>query len=219
MIFPDDLIPGDPSDAIQFLLATGVALAAAAPIGPISMLTIQRAMALGFRKALFPALGAVIADGLFGFIAALGSGYLTTAIMGSKLWLRLMGSFILAAMGVRLFTRQGMGSQARKAVFGQLQLGLLNLTLVLSNPLTLGFYLAAFAVLGLESDHLFARQSFVLTGGILFGSLAWFTLLCASASRLQLKIGDAMLDRIRRGVGVLFLLLGLVSAVRVLTGK
>jgi threonine/homoserine/homoserine lactone efflux protein len=219
MIFPKNLILGDPSDTLQFLLAAGVALAAAAPIGPISILTLQRAMALGFWRSFGPALGAVIADGLFGFIAALGSGYLTTSIMGSKFWLRLLGSVILAAMGVRLFTRQGMGGPLQKEVFGQLQLGLLNLTLVLSNPLTLGFYLAAFAVLGLESEHLFAWQSFILTGGILFGSLTWFTLICAAASRFHLKVGDVMLDRIRRGVGVLFLLLGLVSAVRVFTGN
>lgn len=215
---PETLFSGVSSGPLQFLLSAAVALAAAAPIGPISILTIQRALSLGFWRAFWPTLGAVAANGIFGVIAALGTGYLTSTIMGGKFWLRLIGSIILIAMGLRLSSRHHIDRTAPQESFGPFHLTLLNFTLVLSNPLTLAFYLAAFTLLGLRSARLFALQSFTLGGGIVFGAMAWFTLICIMAGKFHLKIGDVLLNRIRTGVGVLFVILGLVSAVSVLVG-
>ena len=53
-MFPETLIPGNLSIALQFFLAVGVALAAKLPLGAISILTIQRAMSLGFWRAFRP---------------------------------------------------------------------------------------------------------------------------------------------------------------------
>jgi len=218
-MFPETLIPGNPSVVLQFFLAVGVALAAKLPLGAISILTIQRAMSLGFRRAYLPTLGAMIGNGIFGVIAALGSGYLSTSIIGSKLWLRLIGSIILVVIGTRLLTDRREDRPDIKESFGLLQLGLLKFTLVLSNPLTLGFYIAAFAVLGLESPGIFTGQSLVLGGGIIFGTIAWFLFICAAASRFHLKVSNTLLHRIRTGVGVLFLFLAIVSAASVLPWK
>ncbi len=215
-MFPETLIPSDPSGPLQFFLAAGVALAAAAPIGAISILTIQRAMSIGFWRAFWPTLGAVTANGIFGVMAALGSGYLTSTIMGSTFWLRLIGSVILVVMGLRLYTHHRTSVQDSREDFGPLQLGLINFTLVLSNPLTLGFYLTAFALLGLRSAHLFTSQSFTMGGGIVFGALVWFTFICIAAGRFHQKVSDVLLGRIRVGVGILFIILGLVSAVSIL---
>jgi threonine/homoserine/homoserine lactone efflux protein len=218
-MFPETLIPVDPSIPLQFFLAAGVALAAAAPIGAISILTIHRAMSIGFWRAFWPTLGAVTANGTFGVIAALGSEYLTSTIMVSKFWFKLIGSIILVAMGWRLYTRHRTDMQDSKQDFGPLQLGLLNFTLVLSNPLTLGFYLAAFALLGLRSEHLFASQSFTTGGGIVFGALVWFTFICLAAGRFHQKVSDVLLGRIRVGVGILFIIMGLVSAASILMAE
>lgn len=211
-MFPDTLLSGDQSIPLQFFLSAGVALAAAAPIGPISILTIQRAMSLGFWRAFWPTLGAMTANGIFGVIAALGSGYLTSAIMGGEFWLRLLGSIILIVMGLRLLTHHRTDGKKPKEGFGNFQLAFLNFTLVLSNPLTLGFYLAAFTMLGLKSPHIFAGQSFAMSSGIVFGALVWFSFICIAAGKFHLKLGDVFLHRIHRGVGILFVLLGLVSA-------
>jgi len=215
-MFPETLLSGVHSGPFQFFLAAAVALAAAAPIGPISILTIQRALSLGFWRAFLPTLGAVTANGIFGVIAALGTGYLTSTIMGGKFWLRLIGSIILIIMGLRLFMHHRIDRENPKESFGPLQLALLNFTLVLSNPLTLGFYLAAFALFGLKSGHLFAPQSFTMGGGIIFGALVWFSFICIMAGRFHLKVGDMLLHRVRTGVGALFILLGLVSAASIL---
>ncbi len=218
-MFPEDLPFTAQPGSLQFLLAAGVALAAASALGPISILTIQRAMFLGSRRAFWPTLGAVTADGIFGVVAALGSGYLTSAIMGNRVWLRLIGTIILVAMGLKLYSHHRMDRDVSRESFGSLQLGLLNFTLVLSNPLTLAFYLAAFAVLGLRSEHLFAGQSLTLGAGVVSGSLAWFSFVCIAAGRFRLRVGGSLLRRFRMAVGVLFVLLGLAMALITILGR
>ncbi len=212
-MFHGTRVPSDLPLYLQFFLASGVALAAAAPIGAISILTIQRALSLGFWRAFRPTLGAVAGNGIYGVIAALGSGYLSTSIIGSRLWLRLIGSTILVVIGTRLLTERRKDRQDPGESFGLLQLGLLKFTLVLSNPLTLGFYIAAFAALGFGSPGVFTRQSLILGGGIISGALIWFTFICAAAGRFHLKVSDVLLDRIRRVIGILFVVLGILSAV------
>jgi len=218
-MLPETLLSGVPSGPLQFLLSAAVALAAAAPVGPISILTIQRALSLGFWRAFWPTLGAVAANGIFGVIAALGTGYLTSAIMGGRFWLRLIGSIILIGMGLRLYSHRHIDRTVPRESIGPFHLALLNFTLVLSNPLTLAFYLAAFTLLGLKSAGLFALQSFTMGGGIISGAMIWFALICILAGKFHLKIGDVLLNRVRTGVGVLFVILGLVSGVSVLLGR
>jgi threonine/homoserine/homoserine lactone efflux protein len=212
----ETLLSGIGSGPLQFLLAAAVALAAAAPIGPIGIMTIHRAMSLGFRRAFWPTLGAAAANGIFGVIAALGSGYLTGTIMGSRFWLRLIGSVILMIMGIKVFAQSRASRAVSEESFGSLHLGLLNLTLVLSNPLTLAFYLAVFTMLGLKSTRLFTGQTFVLGAGIVFGVLVWFAFICVAAGRFHMKVGDALVNRVRTGVGALLTLIGFVSAVSLL---
>lgn len=211
-MFPDNLASADFSGPAQFVLAAGVAVAAAAPLGPISILTIQRAVSMGFWRAFWPTLGAVTADGLFGFLAALGSGYLTDAVMAGRFWLRLAGSAILAAMGLRLYIHQRKSRELPGDSFGLGQLGLLNFTLVLSNPLTLGFYMAAFTLIGLGSPGLLTAQSLLLGAGIITGSLLWFGFISLAASKFHMKLSETLLDRFRAGLGIGFIILGLVSA-------
>lgn len=213
-IFRPEVQPG----AVQFFLCAAVALTAAAPLGPISILTIQRALSLGFRRAFWPTLGAVTANGVFGVIAALGSGALTSAIMGSGSWLRLFAAVILIAMGLRLYSLRHAGGNAATEGFRPHHLGFLYFTLAISNPLTLGFYLAAFAALGLRSEHLYAPQTISMGGGIVFGALGWFVFITLAAGKFHLRFEDRMLCRIRTGVGALLVFLGLASAVSLIAG-
>jgi len=167
---------------------------------------------LGFRRAFLPTLGAMAGDATFGVLAALGSGYLSGSIVVRGNWLRLAAGIVLLFIGTRLLIQKetGDGRQTRES-FGLGQLAFLKFTLVITNPLTLGFYIAAFAGLGLESPAVLATQSFVLAGGILAGALVWFVAVCALAGRFNRRIHEKTLKLVRKGVGVIILFLGVVS--------
>ena len=202
----------DPHPALMFLAAAGVSLLAKLPLGSVSILTIQRAMTLGFGRAFLPTLGAMAGDAVFGVLAALGSGYVSGSILGGGNWLRLTTGIVLLFIGARLLMQKetGDGLHDRES-FGLGQLAVLKFTLVITNPLTLGFYIAAFAGLGLESPAVLAAESFVLAGGILAGALVWFVSVCALAGRFNRRIHEKTLKLIRKGVGIIILFLGAVS--------
>ena len=215
-MFAENLLSGVQSGPSLFFISAVVGFAAAVPLGPISILTIQRAMSLGFWRAFWPTLGAVIADGIFGIIAALGSGYLTSAIMGGKFWLKLVGSMLLLVIGAKLLTLRSPEKTVPREDFRPVQLAALNFTLVLSNPLTLAFFLAAFTFLGLDSGRILLQQSLVIGAGVILGTLFWFVLICAVAGIFHRKVNDLFLQRVRFGVGGLFVVLGIFSAITVL---
>jgi len=217
-MFPPNMVTDDPALPLQFLLATGLALAACLPIGSVSILTIHRAVSLGFRRAYLPTIGASVANTIFGVIAARGSGYLSAVITGERVWLKLLAGVILVFIGTRLLTHRPEGSDEPhvRQVFGSGQAGILMFTLVITNPLTLGFYIASFAALGLKSPSVLTGHSLALGGGILAGTVIWFIFLSAAASRFHLKLSLPMLETIRRVAGVVILLLGAVSLLTVL---
>lgn len=193
-----------------------VGFAAALPLGPISLLTIQRAMTLGFWRAFWPTSGAVAADGLLGIIAALSSGFLTAFVLGNSFWFKLFGSALLLAMGAKLLTLKPINREIPGKDFSPLQLSTFNFTLVLSNPLTLGFFMAAFTFFGFDFNHSGWHQTLVVGVGVSFGTLLWFIFICSAAGIFHKKVDDVFLNRARAGVGGLFIIIALLSAASVL---
>lgn len=215
-MFAQSFLSGSHSGPSLFFISVVVGFAAALPLGPISILTLQRAMTLGFWRAFWPTLGAIVADGLFGVIAALGSGFITSFVLGNSFWLKLLGSCLLLAMGAKLLTLRPIDRTVPGEDFGPLQLTVLNFTLVLSNPLTLAFFLAAFTFMSLDSGRQIIGQSLVVGAGITFGTLLWFVLICGAAGIFHRKVGDIFLNRARAGVGGLFIIIAILSAASVL---
>ena len=199
-----------------FFISVVAGFAVALPLGPISILTIQRAMTLGFWRSFWPTLGAVAADGLLGFVAALGSGFITAFVIGNSFWFKLFGCVLLLAMGAKMLTLSPIDRTIPGKDFGPLHLSALNFTLVLSNPLTLAFFMAAFTFLNLGSGMSVLGQSLVVGSGVAFGTLVWFCFICGAAGIFHRKVGDMFLNRARAGVGGLFILIALLSAASVL---
>ena len=215
-MFAESLLSGTGPGYSLFFAAAVVGFAAALPLGPISILTIQRAMTLGFWRAFWPALGAVAADGLLGVLAALGSGFITAFVLGNSFWFKLFGSMLLLAMGAKLLTLRPIDRTAPGKDFGPMQLTALNFTLVFSNPLTLAFFMAAFTFMSFGSGQPVLRQSLVVGAGVTFGTLLWFIFICGAAGIFHKKVGDVFLNRARAGVGGLFIVISLLSAASVL---
>jgi threonine/homoserine/homoserine lactone efflux protein len=63
---------------LAFLSGFGIGLSIAAPVGPIGALCIRQSLTNGARVGLFCGLGAAVADGFYGGVAAFG----LTAVAG-----------------------------------------------------------------------------------------------------------------------------------------
>ena len=89
-----------------FLKGIALGFSIAAPVGPIGILCIQRTLIQGRAAGFVSGLGAATADAIYGFLAVLGVGFLTGALIDHQTWLRLFGGLFLTVLGARLFFRR-----------------------------------------------------------------------------------------------------------------
>src|SRR5919198_1220500 len=74
----------------------------AAPVGPVNVLCIHRAIQRGFWGGIAAGLGAVLGDGLIALFAALGVGAISGTIQQYRDAVQLMGGLALIAFGAKL---------------------------------------------------------------------------------------------------------------------
>ncbi|MGB6440943.1 MAG: LysE family transporter, partial [Methyloceanibacter sp.] len=88
---------------IQLVLAgIGVGLLVAAPIGPVNVLCIQRAVTNGFWGGLAAGIGAMLGDGLLAAIAAFSVTAISDVIITYSGLIQLLGGILLVVFGTGL---------------------------------------------------------------------------------------------------------------------
>lgn len=86
-----------------FLKGLVIGFAIAAPVGSIGVLCIQRSLHDGFKIGLMTGIGAALADGIYGLIAAFGLTAISSMLVAHQFWIRIIGGLFLLYLGVRIF--------------------------------------------------------------------------------------------------------------------
>ena len=71
-----------------FLKGIFIGLLIAIPVGPVGILCVHRVIAKGRLAGLFSGLGAAVADGLYGAVAAFGLTLISDFLIGYNFWIR-----------------------------------------------------------------------------------------------------------------------------------
>src|SRR5262249_42012791 len=121
----------------------------AAPVGPIGILVIRRTLSDGRLTGLATGLGAATADALYGCIGAFGLTFITGALLGGKMWMRIAGGIFLCYLGVRPSLAPPAERAAPVTGASLLRSYGSTLLLTLTNPSTILSFAAVFAGLGL----------------------------------------------------------------------
>jgi threonine/homoserine/homoserine lactone efflux protein len=182
---------------IVFLLR-GLALgfAIAAPVGPIGVLCIRRTLAEGRLVGFVTGLGAATADATYGAVAAFGVSAVTSALVGARLWIHLLGALFLAWLGLRTLLARPSAKLAGAATDapatpgvgrrgGLLAAWASTVALTLTNPTTILSFAAVFAGLGLVGASYAAAGVTVV--GVFFGSALWWLLLSGGVNLLRAR--------------------------------
>lgn len=152
-------------------------IAIAAPVGPISLLCMQRSLAGGFGAGLRFGLGIALADGLFAVAGALGATALATLFASVQPWLQRLAAFYLGYLAWRTWqaTRAEKTPQA-PAPGGYREIAT-GFSLTLANPLTIVSFATLFVGLPPSASSLSSHLSLAL--GLFLGSLLWWLALAA----------------------------------------
>ena len=193
-----------------------IGLSISVPVGPIGVLCIRRTLTQGRMAGLLSGLGAATADALYGAIAGFGLTFLVNFIIGKQEWLFLIGGGLLCILGVKTFfskpAEQGAspeGSSLRNAYLS-------TFFLTLTNPMTILFFTAVFAGLGVGSMGDYYLLAGILVLGVFIGSASWWLVLSNFTGILRGLLNFERLQWLNRISGLiimgfgLFVLLGLL---------
>jgi threonine/homoserine/homoserine lactone efflux protein len=202
------------------LLARGALLgfSIAAPVGPIGVLCIRRALADGWRSGFVTGLGAATADAFYGAVAAFGLTLISALLVAEQGWLRLVGGLFLCYLGLRTLRAKParevaattvLSARGAAAMYASMYASTVLLTL--TNPLTILSFVAVFAGLGLGGTTRTYAGAALLVVGVLCGSALWWLLLSGSVGALRARFKASVLVWANRVSGAILLAFGLLA--------
>jgi threonine/homoserine/homoserine lactone efflux protein len=198
-----------------FLIIQGVliGIVVAVPVGPLGLLCINRALAMGALCGLFSGLGVATADALAASIAALGISFISEFLTQQQFVLRLGGGIFLCYLGWKIYRTEVAGSVAPISINGLLSAYATTFFLTFSNPVTILSFFAIYAGWHVPSLNGRYFAAAMLALGVFMGSALWWFGLFISMTAFHRKFNLRALGCVHRisgalicGFGVLVLL-------------
>ena len=171
-----------------FLQGIAVGFSIAAPVGAIGLLCIENTLMGGIFLGLASGFGAATADMMYGILVALGMHALSEFLLYYRTILTIIGGLFLCYLGIKkIFTKKVVraASVSRDSL---LKTYFMTFFLTLTNPATILDFMALFT--GLRIDISGYNQALYFVGGVFFGSVAWWFLLCFSVNVFRKKVSN-----------------------------
>jgi threonine/homoserine/homoserine lactone efflux protein len=193
-----------------------IGIVVAAPVGPVNVLCIQRAIARGFWGGLAAGLGAMLGDGLIALCAALGVGAISGAVTTHRAAIQIVGGLALMAFGLKLYVTDPPRELEKSENGGA---GTLldyawdipkTFLLTITNP---GAVLGLFAIFGGISSYVEVKgraDALWMVAAIMCGSLAWWLWLSYFIGRVRHRLAPSWLSVINKRAGILLVGFGVV---------
>ena len=194
-------------ELLLFCKSMLLGLAVAAPLGPIGVLCINRALERGFWAGVAGGLGTALADAIYACLAAIGFSALTATLATLAPWLKLAGGLFMLWLGWKSLrpNPHRPSTHARTNDFRGLS-GTIASTflLTLTNPVTIFSFAALFAGLGL-TDAPGTANALAVVAGVFLGSLLWWLLLSGGVALAQRRLPEGFSLCVSRMSGVVLM--------------
>ena len=202
-------------DPWLLLKSISAGIAVAAPVGPMSLLCMQRTLGGGRATGLVFGAGIAAADFTYACLGAFGLTALSSWLLAGGAWLRLAGALVLLYFAVRIL-RARPETAAHKKITGPLWHGFASATLLtLANPPTILFFAGLFASITVLST---IEQAAVFALGIFTGSLLWWLALTSVIAATAAKFAPNVLAWINRLSGLVLIGFAFYALNTLLTG-
>lgn len=187
-----------------------IGLTVAMAIGPMSVLTMRRTITHGRLYGLVSGLGIATADATYGAVAAFGLTAVTSALVGARTALGLVGGVFLVWLAIRTLRARPAATAAttedRPGLPGAY---VSTYGLTMTNPMTILWFAAIFSGFGLAGGGLL--DAVVLTVGVFLGSSLWWVVLTTAVGLLRTRLTPAVLVWINRISGAVLLGFGVLA--------
>jgi len=188
---------------LAFVRGVVVGFALAAPMGPVAVLCIRRALTRGALQAFIAGLGAAVADMTFGAVAGLGITVVSTFILNYEITIGLVGGIIVLAMGLSTYRTPVVVIQGSVMVKSLRRDFAAAFMMAIANPATMIAAVGVFAAFAPVDMATAPARAAWLVIGVFTGSAAWWMILAVVVTTLRdrfLKTGLPWLNRISGGM-------------------
>ncbi len=182
----------------------------AAPVGPIGVLCINRTIDKSYFSGLVSGLGAATADLIYGLIAGFGLTIISNFLIAQKLWMQIFGLLFLFYVGIKTLFQKPQFKLNKVGNVGLIKDYITTFLLTITNPMTVLFFLAVFAGLGLSNAENIKLAPILLVTGVFVGSGIWWLFLSSLTYKLKNKIGNGIIKRINLISGITILMFAIM---------
>jgi threonine/homoserine/homoserine lactone efflux protein len=193
-----------------------IGILVAAPVGPVNIMCIQRALERGFWGGVAAGLGAVLGDGLIALFASLGMGAILGFVTENRFLIQVIGGAALLAFAVKLYITAPVynlppeGAEDTATLMDFIWDVPQTFFFTITNP---GAVLGMFGLFGLGSTFVEVASyidCFTMVAAIMGGSLAWWMFLSNLIGRHRHRLVGIGLQRINQISGLLLGAFGVV---------
>lgn len=193
-------------------LIVGVLIAA--PVGPVNVLCIQRAIERGFWGGIAAGIGSVAGDALIALFAGLGVGTISGVVETHRAVIQVIGGIALVLFGLRLYFSAPRLKLETDTSVARLKDFIWDIPqtffLTITNP---GAVLGLFAVFGGISTFVEVHSTIdvlLMVAAIASGSMLWWVTLSNLIGRYRHRIDLRVLNIVNRIAGMLLAIFGAI---------
>jgi threonine/homoserine/homoserine lactone efflux protein len=203
-------------ETLVFIKGLIIGFVICAPMGPIGLFCIRKTLLDGRLAGFAAVLGASTVDALYCAIAGLGISFISNFLTNEKTLIRLAGGLILMIVGIKFFFAKPGDKPPETKGTGLLSSFFSAALLMLTNPLAIIVFSAAFTALGVHGWKWNYSLTAALVLGVFAGSALWAPLLITLLSLFRFQFNGSQLILINRVAGAI--LFGFGLAVCLTTG-
>ncbi|MDG1708844.1 MAG: LysE family transporter, partial [Emcibacteraceae bacterium] len=191
-----------------------IGLIMAAPIGPVNIICIRRALTKGPMNGFTVGLGAAIADGFFGAVAAFGLAGLTNFIEEFNGWIEVIGGVALLAIALKLWFSHPHAEDVKDSYKDRFKAACGTFLLTMTNPLTVLGFVAIFVGLGLGEMGHDLMNATLISVGIFIGSCLWWAIVSFGSVKITNGFSDKGLEKVNHFSAFIILIFGLYAILK-----
>jgi len=191
-------------DVSLFIQGIIIGLTLAVPVGPLSLICIQRTLKEGRLHGIFSGIGVATADSFYAAVTFLGLTVISGFIITHQYLFRFLAGVVLILVGIRVFLSVPSAFSEKTEHETYLKDYLSMFALAIANPLTLVFFLVILPGYGFVLHGISSLSATEFVAGVFFGSTVWWIVLCGSIGSVRSCISMANLGLINRVSGLVF---------------
>ena len=192
-----------------FLRCVGIGFAIAAPIGPVGLMCIRKALADGRPAAWMAGLGAALADTVFGAVVGLGLGAVAFFLQDYGVALKLVGGVFMIGIGLHTWRQAAVAMEpAEDKGPGPWRDFLSTFAITITNPGTMMGVTGVFVAMGAAARPVGLAQSWELVAGVFVGSALWWAVLTEMTILVRARFTPERMRLFNHISGALLMLLG-----------